>query len=109
MQPSRQHGRSEVVAFDPIATTTDGRGWSYGPETDATPKAYSRDGCAPCQGTGKALSSADVALELSGARSLYDGIDDFQATTGGLTVVHYPSRAALDKHGLAAALKAAVG
>lgn len=62
--------------------------------------------CATCGGTCGALSSADVALELSGERSLYEGIDDFQATTGGLTVIHYPTRAELDKHGIAAVLKA---
>lgn len=62
--------------------------------------------CATCGGTCGALSSADVALELSGERCPYDGIDDFQATTGGLTVIHYPTRAVLAEHGLAAVLKA---
>ena len=62
-----------------------------------------RDGgpqCSVCSGTGKALSSAEVMFELSGERRLYEGIDDFEATTGGLTTIHYPDRAALAEHGL---------
>jgi len=72
-----------------------GRGWHYGP-------GFSRPKCERCSGTGKSLSSADVARELSGERRLYDGIDDFEATTGGMTTIHYPTRAALAEHGLRA-------
>ena len=39
-------------------------------------------------------------FELSGDRRLYDGIDDFEATTGALTAIHYPMRAVLTEHGL---------
>lgn len=60
--------------------------------------------CVACSGTGKALSSADVARELSGDTCVR--LDVWQVTHGGVTISHYPTRADLDKHGLAATLKA---
>ena len=188
MQPSRQHGRSEVVSFDPIATTTlegvVGVGlvgvtapWAerievaekfgfgeidflplgpleplrevaerarldcpqpcpYGANCEvcagrpitslcfviaAAPDdgvcaecggsgeiviSDSVDGfwnCVACSGTGKALSSADVARELSGDTCVR--LDVWQVTHGGVTISHYPTRAALAEHGLRAVIE----
>lgn len=66
--------------------------------------------CAPCLGTGKALSSADVAKELLGAPNGADvryseGRPGTSARAGGLSVVSYQSRAALDEHGLRAVVE----
>jgi hypothetical protein len=61
--------------------------------------------CAPCQGTGKALSSRDVAAELVG--SLPGPWTANPATFGGADGVQgllYPTRAALDEHGLRAVI-----
>ena len=91
---------------DGVCRTCNGDGFVYG---DAFCEGGSPENCSECGGTGKALSSADVALELSGERALYDGIDDFQATTGGLTVIHYPPRPDLDKHGIAAVVGRLLG
>lgn len=60
--------------------------------------------CPTCDGTGKALSSADVAREL--------GIDPMAGVSvggsGGLSYLNHPTRAALAEHGLRAALELAV-
>lgn len=62
--------------------------------------------CPVCGGEGKALSSADVAAELLGQGG---DVRWEMAINGGLSTQMYPTRVELDKHGLAAALKAVIG
>lgn len=66
--------------------------------------------CLTCAGTGKALSSADVARELLGAPNGADvryseGRPGTVAQFGQLHVVSFQSTADLDEHGLTAAFK----
>lgn len=56
--------------------------------------------CSACAGTGKALSSADVARELSG--DTCTRTDVWQVAHGGVTIRHYPTRVALIDLGLRA-------
>lgn len=80
-----------------------GRGWHYGP-------GFSRPKCERCSGSGKALSSANVARELlrapNGADVRYsEGRQGTIARIGRLHVVSFQSSADLDEHGLTAAFK----
>lgn len=80
-----------------------GRGWHYGP-------GFSRPTCERCAGTGKALSSANVARELLGAPNGADvryseGRPGTVARIGRLHVVSFQSSADLDEHGLTASFK----
>lgn len=66
-------------------------------------------GCPECVGTVKSLSSRDVQIELTGvevsktsARSAYVGA---LHEDGGLSVVAYTTRAAINDHGLRAVVE----
>lgn len=80
-------------------------------EACATWPSHLRWGCATCSGTGRMLSSAEVARELgweplANLPQIVDGCHAF--TTGGLSALSYPTRTALLEHGLEAALRVAL-
>ncbi len=71
--------------------------------------AWDRDGsydCNVCSGTGKALGSAEIANELAG-RIMPDEVR-FAEIFGGLSIINYPSRAALEARAIGDTLKLAM-
>lgn len=68
--------------------------------------------CTACSGTGRMLSSAEVARELTGIATEYGALRAGDApeisSEGAATVIRYPERSALLAHGLEAALREAL-
>ena len=95
------------VACAPDDGVCSGCGGSGGIATGPNVPPFQFADCPVCSGTGKALSSKVVGLELlNDGVELYEGIDECEVKRGGATLICYQTREEIVEHGVRAALKA---